>query len=195
MRAGAVAVALAFAAAIVACASDPPDPIECRLQARCGHTSAVWPSVDCPVNHDCVAFPGCLTPICIRYGEACDAYCPPGDDGASSCGMTDSGPAQLDCDEEDAIPGVDPVSCDDLLTELESLQACSRPEQCGRVLEGTSCGCTRDLVGRLDLQPDLFEKMLSRAEESCLPETPCDCPEADGFDCVEGRCSWKYVVP
>jgi hypothetical protein len=80
--------------------------------------------------------------------------------------------------------------------ELASLQACSQAAECGQVLEGTSCGCTRDLVLRLDADPETYEIILASEVDGELCEQPsstCDCPYAEGFACVEGLCAWNYV--
>lgn len=60
---------------------------------------------------------------------------------------------------------------------------------------GTSCGCTRNLVACADADLSRFNELqesLAAAECSGLIST-CDCPPADGFACVEGRCAWNYV--
>jgi hypothetical protein len=92
------------------------------------------------------------------------------------------------------------ASCDDaraaLADELASIQSCNNDEECGQVLEGTSCGCTRDLVARLDANPALVKTLL-RAEvdgEPCIANgSTCDCPAADGFACKNDRCTWNYT--
>ena len=91
-------------------------------------------------------------------------------------------------------------SCDDvraaLASELASIQSCNGDEECGQVLEGTSCGCTRDLVARVNADPALVESLF-KAEvggEPCIQNSStCDCPAADGFACKSGRCTWNYT--
>ena len=93
------------------------------------------------------------------------------------------------------------ASCDDaraaLAEELSSIQACNGDEECGQVLEGTSCGCTRDLVARVDANATLFESLLTAEVdgELCIQNnaSTCDCPAADGFTCKSGRCAWNYT--
>lgn len=79
---------------------------------------------------------------------------------------------------------------------LAEIQTCTEAAQCGQVLEGTSCGCTRNLVARLDA--DLSEWIVYRdaaiAQECWIGGTSvCDCPDTDGFDCIGGTCTWNYV--
>ena len=91
-----------------------------------------------------------------------------------------------------------PMTCEELQSafaaELADLQACDAPSDCGQVLEGTSCGCTRNAVARLDADDSaLREIMAQQAAAECdgLVST-CDCPAADGFDCVNNVCTWNY---
>lgn len=81
--------------------------------------------------------------------------------------------------------------------ELAYVQYCTRASECGQPLVGTSCGCTRDLVARLDADPGVYYGILERFQElDCnVPSfvTPCDCPPADGFACVANRCRWNYT--
>lgn len=77
--------------------------------------------------------------------------------------------------------------------ELEAIQSCEADEECGQVLEGTSCGCTRNLVARKDADISRFEELNRQRNELCegLLST-CDCPAADGFKCASNRCTWNY---
>jgi hypothetical protein len=64
------------------------------------------------------------------------------------------------------------------------------------VLLGTSCGCTRDLVARLNADTQQFYawKDATIGGEPCNEfGSTCDCPKADGFVCAKGRCAWNYV--
>jgi hypothetical protein len=90
--------------------------------------------------------------------------------------------------------------CEDVAAEFaaESLavRTCDVPEDCGQVLTGTSCGCTRDLVARLDADATLFYAVLDEANDRGCDlglVSPCDCPDAHGFACVDGLCAWNYV--
>jgi hypothetical protein len=80
--------------------------------------------------------------------------------------------------------------------ELERIQSCRVDSDCGLVLPGTSCGCTRDLVARTDADPGPFEELLRLTIEGerCVSlGSDCDCPSTYGFACEEGRCSWDYT--
>jgi hypothetical protein len=90
-------------------------------------------------------------------------------------------------------------SCDDARKafeeELAKIQACKAASDCGQVLEGTSCGCTRDLVARLDADPERFRELAAatvNGEQCNVLGSECDCPETNGFACTSGRCAWNY---
>jgi len=98
------------------------------------------------------------------------------------------------------IGGDDHRGCDDVLAdidlEVKALQACELDEECGQVMEQTSCGCTRELVARLDADLQRFEELRGESELfQCRLEfiSPCDCPEADGFICEDEECAWDVV--
>lgn len=98
--------------------------------------------------------------------------------------------------------GVAEPSCDDIRAEFAveraAVQACESDDECGQVLSGTSCGCTRELVGRLDADTDrFFELVRAQVEgENCAGLiSTCDCPEARGFVCENGVCGWNFVEP
>jgi hypothetical protein len=79
--------------------------------------------------------------------------------------------------------------------ELTFLQACSVDADCGLILEGTSCGCTNNLVGRKGFDDTRLRSLQFRADDlNCESTvTDCSCPKADGFVCTEGVCGWNYV--
>ncbi|MBK8256964.1 MAG: hypothetical protein IPK82_30355 [Polyangiaceae bacterium] len=92
------------------------------------------------------------------------------------------------------------TNCDDLIAdfaaETKAIRSCTSNDQCGQVLQGTSCGCTRDWVARLDADTTYFYQLITEAGElQCdigLFST-CDCPGANGFECTpEGICNWNY---
>jgi len=91
-------------------------------------------------------------------------------------------------------------SCDSLVGELKatlsSVQKCRSAADCGQPIPGSSCGCTRALVARqdADLSPYLAQKAKVDAL-GCSNEggSVCDCPNADGFACIDNRCDWNYV--
>jgi len=93
------------------------------------------------------------------------------------------------------------LSCADLSeqleNELESIQACKSDEECGQPLEGTSCGCTRNLVARKDADIGRFQQLFSEQSDRCDGgwASTCDCPAADGFKCSSNRCGWNYQSP
>jgi hypothetical protein len=90
-------------------------------------------------------------------------------------------------------------TCDEvnaeMKSELASLQACSMNTDCGLILEGTSCGCTNELVANKDLDAARFRSLQGRADElKCsAATTDCSCPTADGFVCTNSVCGWNYV--
>lgn len=82
--------------------------------------------------------------------------------------------------------------------ELAALRSCTENDECGQVLTGTSCGCTRNLVARLDADTTRFGELLTTQVngETCSEfGSPCDCPPADGFECRDRQCGWHYVDP
>src|SRR5690349_4637608 len=87
------------------------------------------------------------------------------------------------------------LSCTDLSSklgaELDSIQSCESDEDCGQPLQGTSCGCTRDLVARKDADVARFEELFREYGDRCdgFGGSTCDCPAADGFKCSSNRCS------
>jgi hypothetical protein len=79
--------------------------------------------------------------------------------------------------------------------ELEEIQACASDDDCGEPLEGTSCGCTRNLVANKSADTTRFEELQEAMSQNMCDGlvSTCDCPEADGFACVQDRCTWNYV--
>lgn len=79
--------------------------------------------------------------------------------------------------------------------ELTFLQSCAMDADCGLILEGTSCGCTNELVGHKGFDDARLRSLHFRADELKCTETTtdCSCPETNGFVCTEGVCGWKYV--
>lgn len=111
--------------------------------------------------------------------------------------MHDDGPKR----DHDRWDGDDDRTCDDVAAELQSeadaIRACTDAAECGQVLTGTSCGCTRDWVARLDADTTAFDALMdenARRECGAIPDSTCDCPSADGFDCVAGQCTWNYTT-
>ena len=80
--------------------------------------------------------------------------------------------------------------------ELAAIRSCSLDSECGQALLGTSCGCTHDLVARLDADTTRFyELMMTQIDGRTCSNfgSDCDCPRADGFECDNGLCGWRYL--
>ena len=85
--------------------------------------------------------------------------------------------------------------------ELFRISACLADRQCGQVLTGTSCGCTRNKVARNNARTGRFYRLMERWQDECGGGfiSTCDCPPADGFVCARdensfwGTCAWNYV--
>lgn len=103
-------------------------------------------------------------------------------------------PLLLACDP---APTDDTATCDDVQQTFDdaaaSIRSCTEDAECGQVLPGTSCGCTRDWVARLDADPTDLYALIDDAGACDLGlEGTCDCPEAYGFECADGTCEWDY---
>lgn len=84
----------------------------------------------------------------------------------------------------------------DYQAELAEIGSCVDAKECGQDLKGTSCGCTRNAVARLDADStQLYELLLLADEHQCelILVGTCDCPPADGFVCSNGFCGWNYL--
>ncbi|HVK66590.1 MAG TPA: hypothetical protein VM694_19035 [Polyangium sp.] len=84
----------------------------------------------------------------------------------------------------------------ELPKEQASIMSCTADVQCGQELKGTSCGCTRNLVARLDADTTRFYELLTTSQELQCDDSvgsTCDCPNANGFVCKNGFCAWNYV--
>lgn len=80
--------------------------------------------------------------------------------------------------------------------EVQEVRGCMNDDECGVEIKGTSCGCTRNWVARLDADLSEFEALVDTANElGCdLPFiSTCDCPGTDGFECAGGICNWNYI--
>lgn len=90
-------------------------------------------------------------------------------------------------------------TCDELQAaitqELAELQSCSIDSDCGQVLQGTSCGCTNDLIARKNSDPARLNSLMGRGKElQCNAlVSDCSCPPANGFVCTNGTCGWNYT--
>jgi hypothetical protein len=85
----------------------------------------------------------------------------------------------------------------DFAAAVADIRACESDDECGQVLTGTSCGCTRNWVARIDADLSTYEEVRAKLEanECSLPGgiSTCDCPAADGFACEAGICTWNYT--
>ncbi len=133
---------------------------------------------------------------------ACDPYPkdpdPDGDDDGCLPGMDGEGCAEGG--DGDGDGDGDFESCTDVLAAFEAeataIRSCEMDEECGQVLTGTSCGCTRNWVARTDADTTVFYELMGIqiGGETCVQiGSTCDCPEADGYACVEGQCTWNYL--
>jgi hypothetical protein len=79
---------------------------------------------------------------------------------------------------------------------LARVQQCQSAADCGQRIPGSSCGCTRDLIARNDADLTSYLGQRARASElACETEggSTCDCPNANGFACIDSVCGWNYV--
>jgi hypothetical protein len=129
----------------------------------------------CNAHEVCLPAPGCDNPD----GASCPAVC------------------YGECVEPDEDKSVCEVLEADYVAEQGEAQACTSAEDCGQTLSWGSCGCTRAPVVRLDHDIQLLESLWTEAMEmECLFTQlggSCDCPEADGFACIDQRCTWNYL--
>ena len=168
----------------------------CSAGEYCDHTECL---TNCPPDMFCptVCWGQCLPDA--PTGPSCEGQCGgPGPDAA--CWCDDLCETFGDCcdDYADACVGADP--CEALesafLAETAAIRSCTADAECGQVLPGTSCGCTRNWVARLDADTSTFDAIMDEANQlGCmLPGliSTCDCPPADGFACEAGVCGWNY---
>lgn len=82
----------------------------------------------------------------------------------------------------------------DFQAETAAIRSCQTDAECGQVLQGTSCGCTRDWVARIGANTRAFYDLLQDAG-ACgyAPISTCDCPQTFGFVCDNNVCSWDYT--
>lgn len=79
--------------------------------------------------------------------------------------------------------------------ETAAVRACAVPSDCGQILQGTSCGCTRNWVANNNASTARFYQLLDIGSMNCglaLMST-CDCPQTYGFDCVNQTCQWDFT--
>jgi len=134
---------------------------------------------------------GCVDAAGVHYAPG-QSF--PSSDGCNSCFCSEDG--QIACTARDC----EDMSCGALVKQMQatltSVQKCQSAADCGQRIPNSSCGCTRDLIARKDA--DLTEYLAQRADvttRGCddLGGSVCDCPNADGFACVNQVCTWNYV--
>lgn len=87
---------------------------------------------------------------------------------------------------------------DAFLVEAAEIRTCQLDTECGQVLTGTSCGCTRNWVARNNADTTQFYDLMDDAwaNQCSLPTiSTCDCPPTNGFLCDNGTCTWDYGNP
>lgn len=122
-----------------------------------------------------------------------------GSDGGSSSSGSSSGSGGAG--SGGSHTGIVYTTCEELepafAAETLAIRSCTKDTECGQVLDGTSCGCTRAWVARLDADPTHFYELIEQGVslECDLPLfSTCDCPFADGFVCTpQGICQWNYL--
>lgn len=95
--------------------------------------------------------------------------------------------------------------CHDLKEEINRVRSCNSESECGQVITGTSCGCSHDLVARINADISKFQQLKKEYEAlaSVSNELPsecsninfgsfCDCPRTYGFACENNVCTWNY---
>jgi hypothetical protein len=129
---------------------------------------------------------------CVYDGKLYDAGSSFADrDGCNQCSCQSDG--SVACTEKDCAAPCDAIEAE-REEELASIQQCSTAADCGQPIKGSSCGCTRDLVARKDADLERYLELQQSALETCgFGGSTCDCPEADGFACVNERCAWNYT--
>jgi len=116
-----------------------------------------------------------------------------------SCSSDDSADAVEEVVAQQEVGVLD--NCTDIdaayYKELDDLQQCTSDVECGTSIAGSNCGCTREIAIGLDRRTeDYFTIRALASTYSCSVDSlgsGCDCPEADGFRCVDNRCEWNYI--
>jgi hypothetical protein len=172
------------------------DSSECAAEEYCELDS-------CGGSGSCVERPQvCLAlydPVCGCDGQTYSNGCV-----ASSYGQTVAAGGECPEGGDTGDDGATELSCDELEeqfnAENQAVRGCTEDAECGQPIPGTSCGCTRDLVGRADANFDRWTDLIAQARaQDCSWAwlyggiSTCDCPPADGFICGEaGFCQWNY---
>ncbi|PRQ09505.1 hypothetical protein [Enhygromyxa salina] len=125
---------------------------------------------------------------------------PMGDGDGDPMGDGDGDPTGDGDGDGDGCLAVAFQTCEDVQGAFEEettvIRSCTEDAECGQQLVGTSCGCTHDWVARTDADATCFYAII---EQASLLEcdlglySDCDCPSADGFECVDNICEWSYL--
>ena len=93
------------------------------------------------------------------------------------------------------VVDVCPDVISDFFAEAAEIQSCVVDDECGQVLTGTSCGCTRNWIARMGADTTDFYDLMDEANANAcsLPIiSTCDCPPTNGIICNNGWCAWDY---
>lgn len=178
------------------CAADAGDPPFCGGQSagQCWCDDLCTQYGDCCPDKQAVCDPDDAVPV------GCEGNCGGQSDGA--CWCDDACTNYGDCCEDYVNLCIEPVDvCEalvaDFVAETESIRSCTSDGQCGQALAGTSCGCTRNWVARVNADiSDWTELREAAQDEGCaIPGviSTCDCPAVAGYECNAGVCSWDYI--
>ena len=128
----------------------------------------------CNAEDVCLPSPGCDNPE-LDCPAVCYGECVEPDDGEATC---------------EALQ-------DAYTAEIVAAAACTSVDECGQTVGFGNCGCTNATVVRIDYDIEHLESLWTEAWEMACDFTQvdgtCDCPEADGFACIAGRCTWNYL--
>ena len=121
-------------------------------------------------------------------------------DGDPTTGDGDGDPTTGDGDGDPDNCATTYETCGELMAafaaETAVVRSCSSDAECGTPLVGTSCGCTKNWVARLDADTTCFYSLINQAGALDCDLglfSDCSCPEADGFVCAGGTCAWNYL--
>ncbi len=85
----------------------------------------------------------------------------------------------------------------DFSSGLDAAKTCADVTECGQTGGWGTCGCTRQHVLRLDADAAALDAIWNAGIDGECEFTQvggtCDCPEADGFACIDNRCTWNYL--
>ena len=179
-----VSAAALWLVSLVSCSAETPDPIDDSVEDSAEALEEErGPLGKADTHGSCQGYCGTKSAgacwcdsRCEFLGDCCDDY-----------GHV--------CDEIDVCE----VLLADFAAETKNIRYCQRDEQCGQVLTGTSCGCTRNWVARVEADLTVWNAMREAivAEGCGIPGgiSTCDCPPADGFACEPeaGMCTWSYL--